>query len=340
MRILALCPHMTGVNYHRLYKPLMRMQIDTPEIEVYLSQGRDLPNLEGYDLILFNRDLDKFHYPFLQKVAELGIPYIVDIDDFWRLPKYHHATKLWRKEDTTNAIKDAIRYAAGVTTTTENLAAQIRPLNHNVSIIPNAIEWTDEQWAVIKEPSEKLRFGWVGGITHENDLNIIAEAVNFCIEKYGIEFHLCGYKPHEPIWARIAKQFKSVVLHEGIAVNEYGKLYANFDIALAPFEDTKYNNMKSELKMLECAEYKLPLIASDVLPYSQHEKNNGILFTKNTTLDWINAMQLFIFTKSLAQKYGDSNYAYCHAFFDIEHINYKRLQFYERICKSTTKDRA
>jgi glycosyltransferase involved in cell wall biosynthesis len=318
----------------------MRMQIDTPEIEVFMAQGRGIPDLSGYDLIVFNRDLGKEHYPFLHKVAELGIPYIVDIDDFWRLPKYHHASKQFKRADLTNAIKDAIRYAAGVTTTTERLAAEIRPLNHNVSILPNAIEWTDEQWAVVKDPSDKLRFGWVGGITHENDLNMIAVAMNHILDNHDAEFHICGYMPHEPIWQRIAKMLPKAILHQGVPVNEYGKFYSLFDVAIAPLEDTKYNSMKSELKMIECAEYGMPIIASSNLPYSEHKFNMGMVWASNTLQDWKNALSFFLINRNLVKEFGQYNYDYCHRQFDIEKINNKRLAFYQRICKSTTKDRA
>jgi hypothetical protein len=344
MKILALLPQRGGIEYHRLYKPLMRMQIDNPEIEIFLSEGAIPPDFEGYDLVLFNRyyvtpipirkqGID-YHYSVIQRLAELKIPYILDLDDFWRLPKWHHATKYYKADDLTGAIKDAVQYAAGVTVTTETLASEVRRLNHNVCIIPNAIEWTDDQWAHEKQKSDKVRFGWVGGIGHENDLQIIAPAVNFIQDTYDVEFHLCGVVDYELIWHRIAKQFPKAILHKGMNANEYGQLYSNFDVMLCPLENTKFNNMKSELKMLESAEYSLPMIASNVLPYKEHSKNIGLTLVEYN--EWINAMQLYIHAPSRIKADGDHNYNYCHAFFDIEAINYKRLQFYQRICRQRT----
>lgn len=349
MKILAICPEMGGIQYHRIYKPLMRMQIDEPELQVYLSQGRHLPDVQGYDLVIFSRYIDTppqnradkidFHYALIQRLAELKIPYILDIDDFWRLPKFHPAQKYYREHNVTNAIKDAITYAAGVTTTTENMAALIRPMNHNVCILPNAIEWTDDQWAQKKEPSEKVRFGWVGGITHENDLRMIADAVNWVCTEHNAEFHICGAMPYEPIWDRIMRLFPEAVLHGGLPANQYGKLYRYFDVALAPLEQSKWNSMKSELKMIEAAEYSLPVIASNVSPFKEHSDNRGLYLCDNTTTAWKQALHYYAVADTLIDKDGQHNYNYCHHNFNIADINRKRLEFYQRLCKRGTSDR-
>jgi glycosyltransferase involved in cell wall biosynthesis len=334
MKILALFPHMGGSDYHRLYIPMKRMQIDNPDIEVSIVQGRSLPDMDGYDLVIFNRYLYQYHYPIIQKLAELDIPYILDLDDHWKLPKYHYATKFSKEVDLPNAVKDAIRYAAGVTCPTENLASEIRPLNHNVCILPNVIEWTDAQWAVKKTESKEIRFGWVGGISHENDLHLISEAV----EHTGVNFTLCGVTPH-PIWDRIRNRFPNATIGDGLPVNEYGVLYSNIDVLLCPLEATKWNSMKSELKVLESAEYNIPVIASNVYPYKYMEKNMGVRLVENNTKSWVNTIEFYLNNPNKVAIDGKANYEYCHAFYNIEDVNEKRLNFFKRICKSAIKDR-
>jgi O-antigen biosynthesis protein len=333
MKILAIFPHMGGSDYHRLYIPLKRMQIDNPDLEISIAQGRSIPNFEGFDLVLFNRYLYQYHYPIIQKLAELNIPYIMDLDDHWKLPKYHYASKFSREVDLPNAIKDAIRYAAGVTCPTENLASAIRPLNHNICILPNAIEWSDAQWAVKKQPSEAIRFGWVGGISHENDLQIISDVV----ELTNIEFHLCGVSD-SLTWQRIKKRFPNAIIHDGLPVNEYGVLYSNIDVMLCPLEETKWNSMKSELKVLEAAEYHIPVIASNVYPYKYMEKNIGVRLVENDVMSWVNTIEFYLNNPNKVAIDGAANYGHCHLFYNIEDINEKRLNFYTRICKSAIKD--
>jgi glycosyltransferase involved in cell wall biosynthesis len=325
---------MGGSDYHRLYTPLKRMQIDNTELEISIVQGRSMPDFEGFDLVLFNRYLYQYHYPVIHKLAELGIPYILDLDDHWKLPKHHPANKFAREVDLANGIKDAIRYAAGVTCPTENLAAEIRPLNHNICILPNVIEWTDAQWAVQKPVNEKPMFGWVGGITHENDLHLISEAV----EITGVDFTLCGASD-SPIWDRIKNRFPISIIHNGLPVNEYGVLYSNIDVLLCPLEETKWNSMKSELKVLEAAEYYIPVIASNVYPYKYMEKNIGVRLVDNTTKSWVNTIEFYLNNPNKVAIDGKANHAHCHTFYNIEDVNEKRLNFFKRICKSVTKDR-
>ncbi len=181
MKVLALWQGMGGVEYHRLYVPLKRLQIDhADEIEVEVSQEFDksgLPNLKQYDLILFNRWLGNDHYEILHYMAKHGIPYIVDIDDFWELPKYHPTYKFFREAKLKTAIVDAVRYADGVTTTTPQLAAEIKKLNRRVEILPNALDTTDEHWLSAPQQRDVFTFGWVGGLTHSNDIMIISDAI-------------------------------------------------------------------------------------------------------------------------------------------------------------------
>lgn len=336
MRILAIAKSYGGVEYHRIYTPLKRLQIDYPKLEIFTAET--LQENMPYDLVIFCRYLYEDHYNTITKLKELGIPYIIDIDDFWRVPKFHHAYKYYRDNNVTDAIKDAITYAAGVTVTTEKLASEVRRLNHNVSILPNVIEWTDEQWAepIERRKKSKVRFGWVGGISHENDLHLIHEPMKYILDRYeDVEFHICGAVLHEPIWQRISKAcHPRTLLHEPMNLQNYGKMYSLFDVMIAPLEDSKYNNMKSELKVIEAAEYKLPVIASNVSPYKELKDNLGITLVNPS--EWAMTLERFVLSDRSID--GEHNYKYCREHYDIEKVNAKRLAFYKRICKSAIKD--
>ncbi len=95
----------------------------------------------------------------------------------------------WVTSDDANAIQnsivDAIRYADGVTTTTPQLAAELRKLNRNVEILPNALDTTDEHWVASPQQRDVFTFGWVGGLTHSNDIMIISDAIARICDEYG-----------------------------------------------------------------------------------------------------------------------------------------------------------
>jgi hypothetical protein len=116
-------------------------------------------------------------------------------------------------------------------------------------------------------------------------------------------------------------------------VNEYGLFYRLFDVALAPLEDIKWNNCKSELKVIEAGAYALPVVASYVKPYSTMEANPGIMYAGNTTESWVKAMTKSMDT--LKEARGEANRIYCNTHHNFEAINLNRLEFYKQCISGT-----
>jgi glycosyltransferase involved in cell wall biosynthesis len=329
MKLLILTDGMNGVVYHRLFTPHLRMQIDgQADVSVCQSQEEWLTlDYTQFDVIIFSRWLGARHYDVLKKIADSGTPYVVDIDDYWVLPKYNPAYWNYRK-GIKQGVKDAINYADAVITTTPALAKEIRQINENVVIASNCLDYTHKQWEAEPLPrTDKIKVGWVGGVTHEEDLKLIAEE----IKGMDIEFYICGYTPGE-IWNRIAKSMPDAKIVEGTTVFEYGEVYKHFDIVVAPLQDTKFNNCKSELKILEASAYKKPIICSAVLPYLYHTANDGVLFLPRN--QWRSGIQKLIDAgHGVRQSMGQSNYEYCKKHHNLELHNLTRLQLYKSLCK-------
>ena len=329
MKLLILTDGINGVVYHRLFTPHLRMQIDgQADVSVCQSQEEWLTlDYSQFDVIIFSRWLGSKHYDVLKKIADSGTPYVVDIDDYWVLPKYNPAYWAYRK-GIKQCVKDSINYADAIITTTPALAKEIRQINENVIIASNCLDYSHMQWeAVPSERTDKVKVGWVGGVTHEEDLKLIADQ----IKGMDIEFYICGYTPGE-IWNRIAKSMPDAKIVEGTSVFEYGEVYRHFDIVVAPLQDTKFNNCKSELKIIEASAYKKPIICSAVYPYIYHQANDGVLLV--TQNDWRTAIQKLIDAgHSVRQSMGVSNYDYCQKHHNLELHNLTRLQLYKSLCK-------
>ncbi len=158
-------------------------------------------------------------------------------------------------------------------------------------------------------------------------MKLIAEE----IKGMDIEFYICGYTPGE-IWNRIAKSMPDAKIVEGTTVFEYGEVYKHFDIVVAPLQNTKFNNCKSELKILEASAYKKPIICSAVLPYLYHTANDGVLFLPRN--QWRSGIQKLIDAgHGVRQSMGQSNYDYCNKHHNLALHNLTRMSVYQSLCK-------
>ena len=182
-----------------MFVPFARLQQDH-DVTVDVSQNRaewgDLKYTD-YDCVVFNRWLGDLQYNILEILAKKKVPYIIDIDDYWVLPRHNPAYQVYRKK-IKNCIKDAIHYADAVMTTTPQLASVISPLNPNITIVKNALDYTHEQWQA--KTDHPLTIGWVGGISHEEDIKLRVGKRQAPHEKSKATHFICNQKPKDPLF--------------------------------------------------------------------------------------------------------------------------------------------
>jgi hypothetical protein len=327
----------TGVAFHRLYTPYVRLQIDEGITVDVSTNQEEWVNLkyEKYDIVVFNRWLGQYQYNILPILEKKKIPFICDIDDYWILPKYNPSYKFYRAY-IKNGIKDAISFADAVTCTTLQLKEKVLEFNQNVHILPNAIDLSQEQWN--KKIEHKPTIGWVGGLSHTYDIQLLRDQIKPICEEYGYRFLMGGHHEYHAVWSEMEKLITNTnranrpqwfERREGTTANKYGEFYSEIDIALAPLQDSKFNRCKSELKILEAAAYKLPIFVSEVEPYTNHRDNEGCLFVKNN--DWSVIRNLI--ESSDMQKLGQANYDYCNQHHNIKDINKTRLEVLNSVCR-------
>ncbi len=70
-------------------------------------------------------------------LTQYGAKVILDLDDYWVLESGHIMYRHYHQTKLAEVIRKHIKLADWVTCTTEHLAARIRPLNANVSILQN-----------------------------------------------------------------------------------------------------------------------------------------------------------------------------------------------------------
>jgi glycosyltransferase involved in cell wall biosynthesis len=163
-------------------------------------------------------------------LKSLGIVVIVDLDDYWLPTVEHPIHHLIVQHKIHEKIMANLREASYVTTTTKVFADEIKKLNKNVVIFPNAIDPQEPQFRQVTPESDRIRVGWLGGSSHLHDLALL----DGFVQKNGkdvndkIQYVLCGFDvrgtmteinketgeqkqrpilPHETVWARYEEIF-------------------------------------------------------------------------------------------------------------------------------------
>jgi len=166
------------------------------------------------------------------KLKDMGIKTVCDIDDYWMPGMEHpaHAMVVERKFD--QLIINNLRAAEWVITTTDLFANEIRKnVNKNVHVIANGIDPEEPQFKEPTIPSDKIRFGWLGGSSHLHDLMLLEgtfDKISELKDKYRL--YICGFDtrgtvteidkstgkqtqrpilPEETVWAKYEKIFTS-----------------------------------------------------------------------------------------------------------------------------------
>lgn len=159
----------------------------------------------------------------------MGIVTVMDLDDYWLPTKEHPAHNLVVQNELHKKIIENLKVAQYVTTTTSIFADEIKKYNKNIFILPNAINPKEPQFMEETKPSDKVRFGWLGGSSHLHDLKLLDGTFSKLSQvKDKFELYLCGFdvrgvvtninpktgekkqrpiEPHETVWAQYEKIF-------------------------------------------------------------------------------------------------------------------------------------
>ena len=196
----------------------------------------------------------------LNLLDKLGITSFMDIDDYWAPGTHHPAYHIIKQSGMDEKIKNNIKLARNVITTTEAFASVIKLINKNVYVIANAIDPTEKQYTPTPEPSGRLRIGWLGGSSHLRDLEILKGVVgqlkrDNLLDK--MQFVLCGFdlrgtmtiidsktgqrtqrpiRPMESVWYK----------YEQIFTDNYNIVSDDYKKFLLSFKNEEYSDINNE----------------------------------------------------------------------------------------------
>jgi glycosyltransferase involved in cell wall biosynthesis len=236
IRVLCLPSDKTGVGKFRSIDPHIMLQNLYPDdfhVDIdYEPKVNDINYWKQYDIVHFHRTIGHEYensVDLIKRLNNLGLVTIMDLDDYWLPTKEHPVHAMVVQSKLHEKIMNNLKAAGHVTTTTSIFATEILKFNKNVYVLPNAINPNEPQFKAKTEPSDKLRFGWLGGSSHLHDLKLMDGTMNKLSQlKDKFSLYLCGFdvrgsvteinqqtgeqkqrdiKPEETVWSRYEEIF-------------------------------------------------------------------------------------------------------------------------------------
>lgn len=172
-----------------------------------------------------------------------------------------------------------LREADVVTTTTPRLREKLVAHNDLVAVVPNAILPADFPVLPLQTPKGITRLLWAGGSSHFEDLRMIVPDLKALLDHNpGLELHLAGQ-----YFAAIMRELPEsrVFFHPWVHPSGHGFHLATIgaDIAIAPLQESPFNESKSCVKFYEYAALGWATVASNVAPYADEIRHGdtGVL---------------------------------------------------------------
>lgn len=270
----------SGSGWWRVNLPAQYMDADGWYMDI-TSGSADMDRCMEYDTVVVQRLHSWEQYYTLRKIKDSGRRVIYDIDD--DLSSIPPSNRAFYEvgNDGWKAASACMRLADVVTTSTPYLGDRMKQLvGIDPIVIPNA--WnSDDNWLPTNEigsPDGYKRILWQGGSTHKEDWAECADAVIEVFKnREDVKLVILGYFPQEilPLLDNPANGERIEYVNFNDVETYYEILHhVRADVGLAPLENNQFNLSKSNCKWIEYSCVGVPIVASDIGPYS--DIKNGV----------------------------------------------------------------
>ncbi len=264
-------------------------------------------------------------------IRQAGAKFIYTLDDnLLDVPIQENG---WPTPEHFHTVEFFLNQADLVVVSTEMLRKRLVSLNSNIVVVPNAL---DER-LLLPSPSQVntvptsscLTIGYMGSVTHDDDLLMILPALQTIWQRYSgrIKFQLIGGVRHKQTFQAFGKlPIQIINLKQGIDYPSFLMWFVRqmrWDIALAPLKLTPFTRCKSDIKFLDYSAIGAAGIYSHVPVYegSVRHLRTGWL-AENHSEAWFEALDRLIIDAPLRKRvaqnatdylYGERTLAQCAA---------------------------
>lgn len=372
IKVLVIPSDPFGVGHYRSIWPsqmIQKQHSEEFEIDIRLNVPVLEEDIGKFDIVHFHRKINEPEktVEWIEKFKKSGAIVVCDVDDFWTPFPGHPVREIVLMQGVHMQIIEAIQHSDYVTTTTELFASHIRKHNPNVKILVNGIDLTLPQWQDKTEPSDRVRVGWIGGSSHERDLDRIKGTFNLLFNdkevKDKIQVVMCGFDtrgsvteinpitkeektraitPKESIWHKFEAIFSDNLKASPdqysrrytLPITRYGEHYNFVDVCLAPLDQHTFNECKSELKIVETGLRRKVLIASNLYVYKDlltHEENALLVDPRRDHKDWAKYIKRVVLDSDLRNKLSSNLHDLTFPKYTLQETTKIRANFYKEI---------
>ena len=289
-RIYAFPTDSQGVGQYRVRGPLNALS-QAGMIEISLANNLDqlvfptpveIERIKPDILLIQNGFLDHMLAAWERYRKFNDVFMVCGQDDVvYMLPDNHPKKGNWPK-NTRRKVKEQFQLSDRVVVANAALADEFKKMANEIVVVPNYLE--NARWDSLVLPEntrvKKLRVGWAGGQEHIGDLQFILPVVKALHKEVDWVFMGLCLEELQPY----AKE-----IHAGVVFDLYPQKLAdlNLDLAIAPLMHNKFNECKTNLRLLEYGILGWPVVCSDVLPY----QNAPVTRVANNTQQWIKTIR-------------------------------------------------
>ena len=316
-----------GCGFYRMLLPASKIK-DAGLANVQVNMAWDWEQVKWADVVIMQRASDPEAYELIDKAHAMNKKIVYEIDDL--LYGVNPQTNGWTgwnpiSEQLGRALK-IMGMCDAITVTTKRLANEYYLHNKNVKVLPNYLDadlwnqpsnWTPQDWDAFykKKFDDTIRILWAGASSHKLDLELISDIMTRICEKHpNVQFILFGFRPQD-VFPRIPLRNVpcphcgaegQLVLENGVPLLEYPSKLKSLaaDIGIAPIIENSFSQGKSDLKLKEYAACGIPMVASNIKPYSESLKHDVFGYLATTGKEWYDYLEILIQNAELRQQMG------------------------------------
>jgi glycosyltransferase involved in cell wall biosynthesis len=260
------------------------------------------------DIVMIRRTANTQTYIFQKILKKQSVKVLFDIDDALFLPSSNiFGTKI---RPGTFFLEKILQNSDYVFANGHFLLHYVREFNENSCIIHDPID--TELFSPEKKikNEKKIVIGWQGSArSHRRNLAMLINPLKRIGKEYrNIKFKIISYLGDENITRMFGPLEKYMKIDYGtknwIPLASFAKMIYDFDILVAPLEDTPWNRGKSALRVGIGMALGIPIIASPVgeQKYVVRHGVNGFLARNEE--EWYTYLKMLIEDEHLRKKMG------------------------------------